>query len=495
MPTRSTLLGLLLAAAAVVIAAVAVVGDDDGGPVSGETPEGRKPMIFDPGPLGFEPSIRESTFDEIAALGADTVRLAFIWQGVSPDTRPAGFDSTDPSSEGYDFVEPDNLVRQLKERGLRILITLIGPFPKWASSSGRSNFADPNPEKFGQFAQAVATRYSGRFDPGEGDPLPAADLWSIWNEPNLSIFLKPQFRGGEPYSPLLYRRLFVAAADAIHGQIPKARVLAGETAPTGSTDSVDPVAFARGVLCLDEPVSSSEDCGEPLDAAGWAMHPYATGTTVAPFDLPNNPGFVTIGVLSRLESVLDEAAVAGEVRPRLPIEITEFGVQSEPDPLLGVSLSEQAEYLSIAERIAYANPRVVSFGQYLLVDDPPDRVPGVQYGGFESGLRSSDGREKPSYPGFRTPLVVQHQGGQVAIWGLVRPARGETEVEIRARDGGGSPQSLLSLDTDSAGIFTARSTYAPDRRWQVVWENPEGETLNGPWIRSYAFRLPPDAAP
>ena len=32
--------------------------------------------------------------------------------------------------------------------------------------------------------------------------------------------------------------------------------------------------------------------------------------------------------------------------------LTEFGVQSEPDPYVGVSETQQAEYRSIAERIA-----------------------------------------------------------------------------------------------------------------------------------------------
>jgi hypothetical protein len=140
--------------------------------------------------------------------------------------------------------------------------------------------------------------------------------------------------------------------------------------------------------------------------------------------------------------------------------------------------------------IGYAYPRVASFAQYLIFDDPPDLVPGERYGGFESGLRSFDGREKPAYSAFRTPLVVQQQGERVSIWGLVRPSSGATTVEIRTRDPGGQPQQLAQLSTNAAGIFTMRSDFVAGRRWQVRWRDPEGESLHGPWTRAYDFELP-----
>ena len=59
------------------------------------------------------------------------------------------------------------------------------------------------------------------------------------------------------------------------------------------------------------------------------------------------------------------------IASRPQIYLTEFGIQSKPDPIAGVGLRGQAEYLAISERIAYANPRVVAFSQYLMVDDQP----------------------------------------------------------------------------------------------------------------------------
>ena len=45
--------------------------------------------------------------------------------------------------------------------------------------------------------------------------------------------------------------------------------------------------------------------------------------------------------------------------PDLPIYVTEFGIQSYPNHVLGVPLAQQAEFQAISEKIAWSNPRVV----------------------------------------------------------------------------------------------------------------------------------------
>ena len=54
----------------------------------------------------------------------------------------------------------------------------------------------------------------------------------------------------------------------------------------------------------------------------------------------------------------------------MPIYLTEFGVQSKPNRELGVSVAKQAQFDAIDEHIAWSNPRVAAFSQYLLKDDP-----------------------------------------------------------------------------------------------------------------------------
>jgi hypothetical protein len=487
---RGPLRALALGAAVVALCAAAGCGDDEEATrpeKAAALPEERKPVFFEPGPVTIEdPPLVDRTLDDLVGLGITAVRVVVFWNTVVPEERPAAFEAADPEDPAYDFSLYDGFVRAADERGLEILVTISGPGPGWTSDSG-DGLVNPRPEDFGEFAEAVATRYGGSFNPG-GGALPAADYWSVWNEPNLGIFLQPQLVDGVPYSPLLYRKLYLAAQESIEEAVPGAPILIGETAPTGGFDSVDPIPFARAVLCLDEAaVAPACESGE-IRAAGWAVHPYGTAGQ-APFEAPPSEDFVTVDSLAGIGEVLDEAADAGTAPEELPLYISEYGVQREPDPLIGVPLETQAAYLSIAEQFAYAEPRVESFAQYLMRDDPPDRAPGQLYGGFESGLRFYDGPPKPSYDAFRLPLAVRREGASVHLWGLVRPAREATDVEIRVADGG-REKSLRSVTTDEAGIFELESEYRDGRLWQVRWTGPDGETFEGPWTRSYTYEDP-----
>src|SRR5207244_469422 len=140
-------------------------------------------------------------------------------------------------------------------------------------------------------------------------------------------------------------------------------ILLGETSPRGNVHIVRPLAFLRGTLCLDSRWRMSKSC-KLLPADGYAHHAYTTSE--GPRFKPPAADDVTIGVLSRLVNALDRAARAGALPAQLPVYLTEFGIQSTPDKISGVSFARQAAYLAIAEHIAYVNPRVVAFSQYLL---------------------------------------------------------------------------------------------------------------------------------
>ncbi len=250
----------------------------------------------------------------------------------------------------------------------------------------------------------------------------------------------------------------------------------GETAPRGNSNVVAPLAFVRGSLCLSSNYRKGRGCGS-LDVDGWAHHPYTTPK--GPWFVSERRDDVTIGSLSRLTRALDKARRARAVRKRVDVYLTEFGVQSEPDPINGVSETQQAEYRSIGELIAYRNPRVRAFSQYLMRDDLPR--PGrayLRYGGFESGLRHSGGEAKRALDGFRLPLVAERG---TRLWGLVRPSAGRTTVRIEYRNRGSSRWRTLKRDrTDSRGYWATRTSYRSGRWYRVRW----GE-FTGPPTRAY----------
>ncbi len=146
------------------------------------------------------------------------------------------------------------------------MITITGT-PRWANGNQSPNHPPLKMKWLTEFAQMLAHRYNGEHGRS------AVTLFSVWNEPNLGLFLVPQFRHGRIVSPALYARLFRAAYTGIKKGDPNAIVAAGETSnrginrPTGNPgrDSVAPATFARRLA----------EVAPRLPFAAWADHPYS----------------------------------------------------------------------------------------------------------------------------------------------------------------------------------------------------------------------------
>jgi hypothetical protein len=420
---------------------------------------------------------RAATLDEIKRFGVSDVRQLVYWRDFAPRpnrrTKPR-FDAADPDDyPPHPWAPLDNLLADAERRDIDVALTLTGPVPRWATKGKKGHLREPSAKLFGQFATAVGRRYGER-----------VSTWSIWNEPNQPQFLMPQYRKGKPASPRLYRALYRAAHRGIRRPAAnrKDTILIGETSPRGNDNVVHPLAFLRGMLCLNGRYRKQGDCAR-LDADGYAHHAYTTRTGPR-FDPPDKDD-VTIGVISRLVRALDRAAKARALPRGLRIYLTEFGIQSWPDKVSGVSLERQPAYYAISEHIAYVNPRVALFSQYLMNDDDARRE-GFKYGGFESGLRRNDGRPKPAYFAFANPLAVENYGRNDVLWGLIRPQRSQTEVTIQERRGGGKWRVLKRLRTTSTGVFGFSARHRAGQRYRVRWTGADGRRHTGPPIRAYA---------
>jgi hypothetical protein len=411
-------------------------------------------------------------------LGVRAIRVILTWNDVAPDpnasTQPAGVDLTNPAS--YDWGQYDALMQAAAQRGWKVLLTVSSPVPRWASAGGVDHLTRPDQLDFQNFMTAVGRHYGGQ-----------VKLISIWNEPNQPQFLLPQFQNGQPASPRIYRGLYQAAIKGLQesGNYAGMQVLFGETSPVGNAHVVAPLTFLRDALCLSATYKMASTCSK-LPMAGYAHHAYTT--RAGPFYVPPGPNDVTIGVLSRLTTALNKAAAAGAIPSGTPIYLTEFGIQSLPDPIFGVSLAQQAEFLAISEHIAYANPRVKLFSQYLLRDDPTLPGPPIDaYSGFQSGLEFANGQKKPSYSSWPIPLTVTMTSPtKVSLWGLIRPSTGVTGLEVEVKDGKGAFRKLLDTATNPSGYWTAQSTFKRGRVWRVVWTSMGHVVYTGTAIRAYS---------
>lgn len=426
-----------------------------------------QPLYFD-APELRNPDQRDATLDELQSLGVRAVRVVLYWGDVAPNARRKrrpSVDLTDPAA--YAWGGYDDAIGAAHARGMRVLLTLTTPGPRWGTKSKRDGVTRPLPAEFRKFAEAAGRRY--------GDRVRA---WAAFNEPNHPDFLGPQYsKAGRPLSPRIYRGLYRAMVSGLAASgNGRDTILMGETAPRGTGKVVHPITFLRGALCLNSSWRKSSRCGA-LRVDGWAHHPYTT--KVGPWFRPPSRNDVTIGVLSRLTRALDRATRARAFRRRskMPLWLTEFGIQSTPDRYFGVSLAKQVEFRAIAERMAWSNPRVRAFSQYLLRDDQPiaGKTGSERYGGFQSGLRFATGREKPSLSGFRLTLSALRKGARVSLWGVVRPATGPVTASVLVGDRGSKRfRTLRRVRTDSRGYFTLRTRYKKGRRYRLRWEGQQG---------------------
>jgi hypothetical protein len=443
---------------------------------------------FEPSTELLDANTRERALAQMKHLGVRALRVELYWQHVAPGansaTRPS-FDATNPAA--YSWGAYDWIMSKAKELGWKVLLTVTSPVPRWATSNHRAPYdTSPNARAFREFMTAVGRRYGSE-----------VSLFAIWNEPNDAAFLLPQFNSaGQPVSPRIYRGLYQEGYAGLQAAgLAHPKVLIGETSPAGYDSlsrreahtnvlhDVAPLAFLRGMLCLNSHYRKAGSCG-PLSASGYSHHAYST--KAGPYYVSPVRDDVMIGTLSRLERALNLAARAGAINGGLPIYLTEFGVQSKPNRYLGVSAAKQAEYDAVSEYIAYRDPRVAAFSQYLLKDGAVGGRPGAGvhggFVGFQSGLEYISGSPKPLYFAWPVPLVVSKLRHGVSLWGLVRPTTGATKVTILVKALGSRKYRVLKTQsTNSLGYWSFTSS-VNGTSWRVRWTSPAGVRYEGPPI-------------
>jgi hypothetical protein len=331
-------------------------------------------------PIGFfdDPSFRwapdrAQNLAAAAAAGATVIHTTANWALIAP-TRPTH--PADPDDHAYQLGDLDELVRESARYGLRVMIDITGT-PRWANGGQTPNHMPKSLNDFATFVRMLALRYDGR-NPGKGE----VSLWSIWNEPNLNLFLTPQFAGKRIVSVANYAKLYKVAYAAIKSENPYAKVAAGETSArgrdrhiAGQSDTVAPGTFAKLLAKIP---------GIRFDA--WAQHPYPTSRTAPPLEKVKYPN-VTLSQLSTFEKSL-----ASEFHRAVPLWITEFGYETKPAQPHGVTMATQVKYARQALMVARNDPNVQMFCWFTFRDNPGNP--------WKSGLESTNGGPKPSLAPF-----------------------------------------------------------------------------------------------
>jgi hypothetical protein len=330
---------------------------------------------------------RLTRIERSAGDGATIVRLLVQWNLVAP-RRPSS--PADPFDPAYRFDDVDQAVRAAQEQGQEAMLTISGT-PRWAGG-GNPNRMPRQVSDFGRFARAIAARYSGRY---EGFPF--VRFWSVWNEPNLNLFLTPQFDArGRSVAPRNYARLYAAAYAGIKAGNSMAKVAIGETSARGRDRRVAGVSDTHSPGRFAELVAKANP---RLRFDAWAHHPYPFNPSSKPQQIVRWPN-VSLASLPRLRKSLSTWFRRGSSR----IWVTEYGHQTRPEDSFGVRYATQASYIRQSLAIARKQSFVDMFIWFVYQDD--------QGQPWDSGLYTRGGAPKGVSPAaFRaaaTPLDARN---------------------------------------------------------------------------------------
>jgi hypothetical protein len=319
-------------------------------------------------------SVRLTNLAAAAAAGATVIHTNANWATIAPK-RPANpSNGNDPA---YVLSDLDQLVGAAPQYGLRVYVTIVGT-PKWANGGQSPNHMPKRLSDLTTFSRMLATRYDGRSGHG------TVSMWSVWNEPNLQLFLTPQFIGKRIVSPANYAKLYKAVYAGIQAGNSSAQIAIGETSPLGRDkpiavegqgQSVAPGTFARLLAQT-----------KGLKFTAWAQHPYPTvtnGKALGKARYPNVP-------LTNLP--LFEKNLAKFFHRQVPIWITEYGHQTRPELKNGVPYATQATYAKQALTYAKNDPNVQMFVWFTFRDSASNP--------WKSGIEKSSGARKPSFAAF-----------------------------------------------------------------------------------------------
>lgn len=215
-------------------------------------------------------------YGQARAIGARFVRFNFLWG--------------DFKRHGYGLW--DRAVDEARGQGFKVQFTVAGT-PQYDPSGNQAlSYRRADPKRYAKWATEIAKHFKGR-----------VLRYSIWNEPNLSRWI----RGSKSTAAKTYRKLVLAAYPAFKKVDGRNQVLIGEL-----TSAHDPLGFLNRM-------------SSGLKADGFAYHPFQFYTEPGKRDrkfvgISNTPA-----IKSTLRSLARKHRLTTLSGGTLPLYYTEFG--------------------------------------------------------------------------------------------------------------------------------------------------------------------------
>jgi hypothetical protein len=386
--------------------------------------------IFDP---SAPPSVHpQEWLDKAVSARAGLVRITVDWRNR---LRGIPKHPTNPNDPAYGFNDLDQAVKNATKAGLDVVLTVYRA-PAWAEGANppanvQPGAWKPDPVKYGQFAQALATRYSGHYH-----GLPRVRYFEVWTEPNLTQFLAPQWVGKKEYSPSLYRRLLNSFYLGVHKAQLDATVIAGAMSPFGDSRKhqrypdhprMHPLAFLRSVLCLNGKLKRDKDCEGTAHLDAVSAHPL--NIRKPPNYKPHSKDDTQVANFGSIRKIVRAAKRAKTIGPggNPELWVTEAGEVSDPPNPAGPSLNKHARWVEQSLYLLWKQGAKVVIN--LNIRDPafdPNRPAAAQ---FTSGIYQHNDKPKPAVRSFQFPFVTHRKSkGKVKAWGKA-PIAGKLKIQ------------------------------------------------------------------
>jgi hypothetical protein len=393
---------------------------------------------------------RAHWLDKTVDARAGIVRINVKWGSIAV-SKPSN--PRDPADPTYNFASLDPAVSDAAARHLQPLITVFTA-PGWAEGKHRPSLAaagtwKPRAGALGDFAHALAARYSGSFG-----GLPRVRYFEAWNEPNLSAYLTPQYKGKTQKSVGIYRPMLNAFYRGVHSALSSDKVLNGGLGPYGEPpggERTRPLTFMRKLLCLRGQNLKPAKCRSKAHLDVFSDHPI--DTSGGPHRSALNPNDAATPDFKYVTRTLRAAERHHRVLPggHRPLWATEVWWDSNPpDTVEGVPVKTQARWLEEALQILWKQ------GASVVINLEIRDAKFIRHDAIaptSTGLFFHSGKPKPSYRAWRFPFVITGRSDHLAkVWGRA-PDAGSLKVQEK-RHGGW--HTVKSLSVASGQIFKAR---------------------------------------